>query len=280
VGIGERESETNADEEPVMSLSTTLDQLKKTLSRNGAERTYAEARARYRALVPYETVGAALATIDRGSPASIAERDAVLAALVTELQLSPCPLWESLLLVSFTPMLLRLRSRVGRRSSEDLDQSVLLAFLETARTLRFRSYVARNLYLLTQERIFTERNRERRAPESLVFEEETYAADPFRGESASSLYGARSTPDAHQRAAVDEVAGLVEAEGGVALRELLLATYDGRQSVKEYVDRMYPDRDKIGRARVGKHLLRARTRVFAKLCARAERRERAFERAA
>ncbi len=184
--------------------------------------------------------------------------------IVTELQRSSSALWQSLLLASFTPTLIRLRARLGRSPCPDLDQSVIVAFLEAARGLTFRAYVARNLYLVTQASLFAARKRERRAPEMRELDEETYLPQ-----------GELFRVEAHERATAAEVLRIIEAEGGAELRELLLATFDKQQSVRELVDRVYAGQDDRARARAGKRLLRARMKVLTKLRARIERRERA-----
>jgi hypothetical protein len=254
-----------------MSLSATLDQIKDTLPRSRAERLYSDARTRLEVLAPFESIGALIAACERGSGLSPEKRDELFAAMVTELQRSPSPLWQSLLLVVFTPMLVRLRARLGPPrdndpNSEDLDRTVLLAFLETARALTFRTYVARNLWLLTRARLHAERSRERRAPKLLVFDDETQPCDPFRAET-------------QQRAAAAEILRVIEAEGGEELRDLLLTCTDD-ESVQEYVDHAYAHCDGRARARASKRLRRARLEVFAKLRVRAEKLERALAPAA
>ena len=62
-----------------MSLSTLLDQLKKTLSNAQTERTYSQARSRHRALQPYESIGALVAVTARGSSIFAIDREAILA---------------------------------------------------------------------------------------------------------------------------------------------------------------------------------------------------------
>jgi hypothetical protein len=242
-----------------MSLSNTLDQLKKTLSGSRAERIYAQARPRHRALAPYETVGALVTATARGSSLFAVDREAIHAAVVAEFQLSPEPLWQSLLLVAFTPMLVRIRARLRRPGCEDLDQSVLLAFLEAARSPVCRVYVARNLRLLTQAKIFAERRREHRAPALFAFDEESHPGDPFRVE-------------AHGRAAAAEVVRMIEAEGGHELRALLTTTYGDDASVRAFVNGAYAACSERVRARASQRLRRARHKVFVKLSARYGRR--------
>jgi hypothetical protein len=262
-----REARNPAEEEPTMSLSTTLDQFKKAVRGSRAERTYALARPSYEALAPYETVGGAVRATARGSGLSAADREAILVAIVTELQHSPEPLWPSLLLVAFTPMLVRVRAALRDPGNEDLDQSVLLAFLDAARSPVCRAYVARNLRLITQERLFAERRREHCAPEAVVFDEETHACDPF---------GVEARP----RTAAGDVIRIIDAEGGEELRALIRGTYGDDRSVREYVDRVYAGRDARVRASACERLQRLRNVAFAKLRVRDERSARFLARVA
>jgi hypothetical protein len=272
VGTGER-NEPLADERmALMNLSTTLDQLRKSLSSPTITRAYAGARPRHRVFAPYETAAALLAAIDRGSPLPIEARDAIIAAIVEELQHGADGLWQTLLLVAFTPALVDLRRKIhGRPTREDpgdLDKSVLLAFLEVARSLRTRSYVARSLVLATRSRVFDERRREQRAPDTEVFDEETHAHDPYEVE-------------AQQRAEASEVVRIVEAEGGEELCDLLLASCpDDERAVFAYVQEAYAHCTDRDRARASKRLRRARQKAFARLREREEEKQRRPSRAA
>lgn len=242
-----------------MSLPILLDQIKKSLSTRRSASVYAEARGRYGALAPYETVGALLNACAHGSSLHPIERDAVFSAVVTEFQTSSESFWRSVLLAAFSPLLMRLRAKLRPRSCDETDQSLLAAFLEAARSPFCRTYVARNLRLRTQERIYTERRREHRAPTFLELDEETYAGDPFK-----TL--------AYEQARAAEVLRIIEAEGGEELRELLLTTYGDDESVRAFVERTYPQATSQARDRVCKRLERARAKVLAKVRGRKERR--------
>jgi hypothetical protein len=233
-----------------------------------APRTHASSFARrekqpfargHAALAPYDTPGAMLGAMARGSAMTVTERDQVFAAIVSELQSSSHLFWQSLLMVACTPMLVRIRVSLRCPKSDELDQRVAIAFIETARALRHRGYVARNLRLLTRARIFADLSRERRGADTLSFDEETHPYDPFEIE-------------AHQRASAAELLRMIESEHGAELRDVLLSgAYDG-DSIRAYVERAYADCDERVRARTAKRLHRARRDALAKLRTRAARR--------
>jgi hypothetical protein len=241
-----------------MSLSSTIEQLRKTLHR--ADRAYAEARASHPALAPFESPSAVLAAVDRGSRLSLPERDAVLLALLDERRRSPNAIWQSLLLVAFAPMLLRFRRGLRHPGCPNLDQRVLVAFLETVASFPHRLYVQRNLRLATQARLIAEGRREHRAKDTVPFDDETYAPDVF---------GA----DAHLKAAAAEVIRIVEAAGGETLREALIARHAEDRTIKDYVDAAHPELTRRQRARVCEHLRRTERGVLRKVRARLKRRE-------
>jgi hypothetical protein len=241
-----------------MSLSTTIEQLKKTLHR--ADRTYAEARARHPALAPYASPSAVLNAVDRGSRLSLRERDVVLLAVLDERQRSPHPLWQSLLVVAFAPMLVRLRKGLRHPGCENLDQRVLVAFVETIASFPHRLYIQRNLRLATGARLIAERRREHRATDTVLFDDETYVHDVF---------GA----DAHLKAAAAEVIRIVEAAGGEELRDALIARHAGDRSLKDYIDTEHPELTRRQRERICDRLRRTEGSVLRKVRARLKRRE-------
>jgi len=245
-----------------MSIHITLQQIKKTLPQSS--RAFAAGRDRHRALAPYESVADVVAALGRDSPLSVESRDAIFLAIVSELQLGADALWSSILLVAFGPMLAQLRGRLGRARNEDRDQRVLLAFLEAARKTRFVSHVARGLRLAVQREMFFQRKVEQRGAETLPFDDDTYDSAPFDA-------------DARTKAAVAEVIRAIEAEGGAALRDLMLDTYANDGSVNEYVDRVHPELDLRARAAMCDRLRRLRLRTVSALRVRLQRRDPARE---
>jgi hypothetical protein len=244
-----------------MSLSSTLEQIKKSLGR--ADHAYAEGRARQPALAPFESPSAVLAAVDRGSPLTVAQRDAVLLCLLDEVKRTPRALWQSLLLVAFAPMLMRFRKGLRRPGCENLDQRVLVAFLETARSFPHTTYVQRNLRLGTRARIIAARHREERGSDLELFDDDTYAADVFAG----------STPT-HLKAETAEVIRIIEATGGQALRDALLARIESDATMKAYVDQEHPELGARQRDLLCDRLRRAEQAVLRKVRARATRRGR------
>jgi hypothetical protein len=239
-----------------MSLLTTFQQIKKTLPRTS--RAYAQGRTTPRALAPYESPADVLAALGTESPLSVEERDAVLLAVVNELQQGRDPLWQSILLLAFERMLSTLRAGLGHRRSEDVDQQVLLTFLEAAKKTRIVSHAARALRLATQREMFFRRKVEQREPRTKRFKEETHDPDPFE-------------VDADAKAAASEIVSFLEEEGGEELRDLMLETYAADGSVNEYVDRIYHGLTVEARAATCDRLRRLRQRAVTKLRERAQR---------
>jgi hypothetical protein len=237
------------------TLARSLAHTKTTLAR--PSRIYEAARPRHRALAPYETPASLLSALTRSAPPlDVLERDALIAALVTENQRAPQPIWQSLLLVAFERMLFRLRRRLGgRRDDEDLDQRVLLAFLNALRSVRVSSYVALGIRWAAEGEVFASRRAELRAPEIKLFDDDTYLGDPFG-------------VDAHARASAEEVVRIVEAEGGEELLRVLLATRAGDESLTKYVAREYADRTQAERAAAYDRLQIARSRIVDEVRAR------------
>ena len=236
------------------TLTRSLAQIKTTLSRPST--LYAAARPRHRALAPYETPLSLLAAFTRATPAlDVLERDALLGALVTENNRAPAPLWQSLLLAAFERMLLRIRRRLGRPRDEDLDQRVLLAFLNALRSVRASSYVALAIRWATEGEVFAGRRAERKAPKMAPFDDDRYVGDPFG-------------VDAHARAAAAEVVRIVEEQGDGEILAVLLATRATDESLSHYVAREYADRTDEERAAAYYRLRMARARVVGEVRAR------------
>jgi hypothetical protein len=237
-----------------MSLRTTLDATRTEAVRHASRgTTYAEALARHASLAPFPKVGGLLAALDLGSPLEPAERAAVVTALAREAQgAKPHPLWQSLLLVAFAPMLRRLRARIGNPKSAEHDQRVLFAFLNALRTVEPGPHTALALRWATEKAVFGAIRKQRSVPEVLDFEEETCAPDLHQIE-------------ALEKAAVAEVARFVESECEEELVEVFHATTAGDLALKEYVARTYTGRTKKGLAAEYNRLCRARLRLVGQL---------------
>jgi hypothetical protein len=242
-----------------MSLFATIDQLKTTFAR--ADQAYARGRARHTALAPYDSASAALAAIDRGSRLSAGKQDAVLFAVIEEMRQGPCSLWQALLVVAFAPMLVGIRARMRRPRCDDLDQRVLIAFIEAARAVGAPRYVHRQLHFGVRRRLYAEGGREHRARDVEPFDDETYAAD---------LFG----KDRERKAEAVEILRALEAQRGEALCEAMLERWASGESFRVYVDRTYADLPPRERARLCDRIGRSEHAALRKLRERAERGER------
>jgi hypothetical protein len=247
-----------------MSLATTIEQLKTSFAR--AERAYAEGRDRHPALAPYESVASLLRAMDRGSPLSLAEQDAVMGAVLDEMRCNRSSLWQSILVVAFAPLLVRLRRNMRRPGCADIDQRVLMAFVEGARALEQRQYVVRHLHLSLRRRLFSEGRREHRSRDLEIFDDETYAADVFG-------------KDRDRKVEAAEVARALEAQLGEELCDALIERYASGESLREYIARTRADLGSRDRLRLCDRLLRQERKEIRKLRTRTVRREQFATRA-
>jgi hypothetical protein len=159
-------------------------------------------------------------------------------------------------------MLLFLRKRQGRPDDIDLDQVVLLSFLEASRSIRTESHVARCLRIVTEAKVFESERKERRHAGAEVFDDEVQYP---------SVFG----PTTHTKVAAKEVLDLIEAEGGPELRDVMFATCALDDTVAEYVARVHARKTPADRAAIADRLRRQRVNVLQKLNARVERKEQA-----
>ena len=157
-------------------------------------------------------------------------------------------------------MLLHLRKGQGRADDADLDQAVLLSFLEAARSIRTESHVARCLRIVTEAKVYEDERRARRHAGGEVFDDEVEYPSP---------YGAST----HAKVAASEVLEILEAEGGAELRDLIFSTCVLDETVAEYVARVHPRKAPADRLALADRLRRLRINALQKLRARVERKE-------
>ena len=240
------------------ALSKTIEAIVSNVSRHAP--VYAAARPNHPALASYETIADVLAALGQSSRLSVDERDLILIAVVTEHQRTRHALWQAILINAFAPMLLFLRKRQGRPDDIDLDQAVLLAFLEAARSIRTESHVARCLRIVTEAKVFESERKARRHVGAEVFDDEVQYP---------SVFGAST----HTKVAAKEVLDLIEAEGGPELRDVMFATCALDDTVAEYVARAHARKTPAARAAIADRLRRQRINVLQKLNARVQRKE-------
>ncbi len=239
-------------------LTNAIEALAANASRHAT--VYAAARANYPALAPYATIPEVVLALADRSRLTADERDLILIAIVLEHQRTRHALWQSILLKAFAPMLVYLRKRQGRGDDADLDQLVLLSFLEAARSIRTESHIARCLRLVTEAKVYEDRRKARRHEGGEVFADEAHYPSPF---------GAST----HTKIAANEILAILEAEGGPELRDLMFATCALDETVADYVARVHARKPHADRAAITDRLRRKRANALQKLNARVERKE-------
>ena len=248
---------------PPTLFQSTIARLKRDLARGASARAYDEARPRHRALLPYASPADVLSALASTSPLSLPERDVVLSALVEERQRTrlvtsggslvssgSSPLWQTLLLLAFEPMLVRLRTRVGRTRSDDFDQRVLVAFLGALTVVRPGPFLALALRRAAERLVFPSLKLARREAQNDLFDEDTHPPDLFSV--ATATHAA-------------EVIRIIEAAGGAELREAMLATRGTDETLRAYVARTHPHATPAERAAAYERLWRARNAVERRL---------------
>jgi hypothetical protein len=158
-----------------MSLSDHFSTLRSNLPRD--VQAFELARSRRPELAPFRTPAELVSALDAGSPVSAPARYALVAAIVRENQMAPRPLWASVLMIAFAPMLLDLRRHLGREADQDRDQNVLMAFLEALqgiRTDRALEYATAALRRRTWRCAVQQRRADRAHDEHVEFDEEIH----------------------------------------------------------------------------------------------------------
>lgn len=211
---------------PPTLFQSTVARLKSQLARGASARTYEEARARHRALLPYASPAEVLSALAASSSLTLPERDVVVSALVTECQRSKNPLWQTLLLLAFEPMLCRLRSTIASSRSDDFDQRVLVAFYGALAVVRPGPFLALAIRRATERQLFPSLKVARRESQNDIFDEETHPTDLLAVDAATEAA---------------EVIRIVEASGGAELREAILATRATDETLLDYIARTHPN---------------------------------------
>jgi hypothetical protein len=123
-----------------VNLTTIIHSERITIRRH--ESHYQSVREGEPAFAPYATTTALLESLSTESPLDLEQRQPIVRAAILASQRSRHPLWAAVLLCAFEPMLRNLRARVNPSSPicasdrDELDQQVVVAFLETIRAAR------------------------------------------------------------------------------------------------------------------------------------------------
>lgn len=114
---------------------------------------FEQARSRHEVLAAHSTTASVLAMLADESDRRYFEREALARVLVVEHQRKESPLWASMLMLGFAPMLLRLRGRIVQNTiaDDDLDQMVVEAFLETITRFPLAARLGRTAMYVRQD---------------------------------------------------------------------------------------------------------------------------------
>ena len=243
------------------------------------KKLFEAARKRQPALARHETVMAVLGVLADESPKRYDEKEALTRALVQEHQERPHPFWGSVLLLSYSPMLCRLRGRIYGDAfpSDELDQLVVASFLETADECpleRWRDRVCLRLRQATERRLFSKIREEQKIRDSfrLAESDDDLEADQrLEEEGFSSAWPetrrtARLLPDPRETAAL--VAFLVKHAGDAiepGQLDLVIATLVRGERLSAYVKRVHPEMSGDEQRRTYQRIKRRHSRTLARL---------------
>ncbi|HEY1697942.1 MAG TPA: hypothetical protein VGG39_37540 [Polyangiaceae bacterium] len=135
------------------------DQLVRDLPRHCA--ALVAARSRDPALA-FDTPGALRIALCDRDPATFPQRDVLVRSVLAEHRRQSHPLWPALLIVAFSPLLMGLRRRIATSAPTELDQALLVAFLESVERVPLRKNIAARLRCATERAIFRALGREQR----------------------------------------------------------------------------------------------------------------------
>jgi hypothetical protein len=213
-----------------MSLAILIDSLSHDLSRNLPRNTqsFLWARARHPELAPFPTIAALVDALRSSSKLPATIRRAVIAALVQEAQLPAPSFAPGVLVLAFAPMLHRLRRRCGTTlPNDDLDSTILLAFMTAIHAVPPGPYASLALRWVTQRTVLTARRAERGVVRAAPFDEEIHSPSPVHRE--------------HAREILFDVLRSLEHAGSAEALDVFIATRGENESLRNYIARTCPD---------------------------------------
>ena len=240
----------------------TIDALKPTLAKLTPE--FARGRALHPALAPYATPAECLAALNLSAPTSDEARDALTLALVTEhQQRRGQPLWQSLLLIAYEPMLANVWRRLLDR--RDAESRIVLAFLEAVAKLSVEAPPSR---IALHLRHATERGTFGPVPMRQA-EPKTIPLSKARNEPAPEALDAQ-IEHREQMALIVSALNDLFGDPGVAAEtfDVLLHARTGREPLERLVAERHPELGPRARAAVYERWQRQRRRALAHFEAR------------
>ena len=236
-------------------------------------RKYTEARGRHPALAVHQSIATVLGALELERRDAYAEKEALTRALIAEQQACSCSFWASVLLVSYYPMLSRLRYRIFGNTlpDEDLDQLVVASFLSVVAEFPLQDKqdrTAMHLRQMTQRCVFRWIRQELRE-QKVVLLLDPGQIDDLKDEAPLPDRGFWSP--GHMALLLDEdsLRSLITSRfGDVVDRsklDLVLSTMLQGEQLNCQVDRLYPDTPPDERERIYQRLKRQRERTIGRL---------------
>ncbi len=244
-----------------MGFAIVFEGLKKSVSKYAA--VYEAARAEHAPLAAYATVPELLAALNLSSPLAYEERDAITLALIAAQQKKAHPLWPTLLLAAFEPMLRRLRSRIRGVDDEEIEQRIVLAFLEAAQDVALHrppSRAALHLRCETERAVFASLRSDQVAAEARGM---GMAIDRIPDPRTDELPG-----DSEPLAAEELKRVVAEEANGEELHDMLLATIGCDEPLRTYIARTRPELSPEEARATYLRLQRQRHRILIRIRAR------------
>jgi hypothetical protein len=217
------------------------------------------ARSAHPALAPLARPSDVIPALAVDSPLSLKERDAVVLALLTEHQRTRHPLWQSLLVATYEPMLHKIAKRTLGVSRDDARQGALAGFLEAIAKVRIDpppQVLSLTLRHATERIAFGQ----------ACFTEEPQAEPVGRREPDPRDLEETLEKEDQMRRIVRELTSLFDTEADAReILEVLLYARSGRSQLLEYVDTTYASLTRAKRDAIFARLWRMRARALAHL---------------
>jgi hypothetical protein len=234
----------------------SITSIRTTLTRFHAE--HARGRAAHEALAPYDSPADVLVALAFSSRLSHAERDVLTLALITEHQGAGHPLWQSVLLVAYEPMLAGVWKRLFDK--RDAESRLVVAFLEAIAKVSLAhppSQLALHLRHAVERSAFGSTAEARMEPDFVPMEE----ARKERGHESPEAAMLRADAERRLAREVKQLFG----EDAPAVLDVLVHARTGREPLVALIAARHPDLSVKQRARLYDELQRMRRRALCHL---------------
>jgi hypothetical protein len=261
-----------------MKLPSLRRRLEHDLERVPYIAVFRHAQERRAALAAYETANTVLAVLRDEAPHLFDEKERLIRALLTEHHASGHPLWTTVLLLAFYPMLCHLRARMysDAAAGDELDQLVVTVFLEILADYpieRRRDRTFLHVRQRTHRQVFRRLRAERQAHERIKVApayEIAALALLITTEHMSGLWPG-FLPEKHQAPEPAEQAAQIaflRKHAGALVNddvEAVIATLVHGEHLPVFVERRYPHATSAERQRIYQRIKRHHTRTMQRL---------------